>query len=220
MRALAALVLLCTGTAAAAAADGPPPFSLTGLQGWTAETMLNRKPTDYAVVEDGGAKVLEARCNDSASMEGWAGPVDLQQTPLLSWRWKIEHIYPGLDERVKGGSDFPARVYVVVGKRWMPWTLKTLEYAWSNGEHPAASFPSPYSGPMGQAQIIPLRSGGDGVGQWQTEQRDVRADFKQFFGLDVDKIGAVAVMTDCDDAHGKGQAWFGDLRFEARTAGK
>jgi hypothetical protein len=220
MKARAWLLLGLCGPVLAAAADQPPAFSSGGLEGWTAESILNEKATQYSVVEDGGAKVVQAQCEDSASMEGWAGPVDLGQTPLLAWRWKIEHLYPGLDERIKGGSDFPARIYVVTGKRWLPWTLRTIEYAWSNGEVKAASWPSPYSGAMGQAVIVPVRSGADGVGTWQEQQRDVKADFKQFFNLDLDKIGAVALMSDCDDAHGKGRAWYGDLRFLPRPPGK
>lgn len=224
MKAPAWLALCLCGAAAAASADGGPPlFSAGGLDGWTPETILGAKVTGYAAVTDEGTRVLSAQCNDSASMVGWAGPIDLKQTPLLGWRWKIGQIYAGLDERVKGGSDFPVRIYVVAGKRWLPWSLHTLEYAWSNGEYKAASWPSPYSGPMGQAVIVPVRAGAEGVGQWQQEQRDVRADFKQFFGLDIDKIGAVALMSDCDDAHGKGSAWFGDLHFTAApsaSAGK
>jgi hypothetical protein len=219
MRTLAILALClgqCLGTAAAA--DEPPRFSVTGLDGWTGKNMMERKSTQYSLVRDEGSTVLAAQCQDSASMEGWAGEVDLRQTPLLSWRWKIAQLYEGLDERVKGGSDFPARVYVVAGKRWMPWTLHTLEYAWSNGQYQAASWPSPYSGPMGQAVIVPVRSGAEGVGQWRQEQRDVQADFQQFFGLSIDKIGAVAVMSDCDDSHSQGRAWFGDLQFSPRPA--
>jgi hypothetical protein len=209
-------LLWCLCVALPAAADGPPLFSAGGMDGWTPESIVGQKDTHYAVTEDGGVKVLEAQCRDSASMVGWAGPVDLHQTPMLAWRWKVGQIYPGLDERVKGGSDFPARVYVVAGKRWLPWTLRTVEYAWSNGEHKELSWPSPYSGAMGQAVIVPVRSGAEGLGQWQEQQRDVQADFKQFFNLDLDKIGAVAVMSDCDDAHGSGQAWYGDLRFQPR----
>jgi hypothetical protein len=207
------LTIFALCLSAAAAADELPRFSASGLEGWEAESMMDRKVTAYSLVQDGGGTVLAAQCQDSASMEGWGGEVDLKQTPLLSWRWKVAQIYPGLNERVKGGSDFPARIYVVAGKRWMPWTLRTLEYAWSNGEYRAAFWPSPYSGALGQAVIVPVRAGADGVGQWQQEQRDVRADFRQFFGLDVDKIGAVAVMMDCDDSHGSGRAWFGDLNF-------
>ena len=215
MRALPLLGLcLCT----AAAADQPPRFSVSGLDGWKHESIVTVKPTVYSVADDAGTRVVAAQCLDSASFEGWAGPVDLTQTPLLSWRWKIAQIYPGLDERVKGGSDFPARIYVIAGKRWLPWSMHTLEYAWSNGEYKAASWPSPYSGTLGQAVIVPVRAGAEGVGEWRQETRDVQADFKQFFGLDIDKIGAVALMSDCDDAHGKVHAWFGDLHFDARPA--
>jgi hypothetical protein len=216
MKPLAAALLLLTSTAALA--DQPPPFSSGGLSGWTPEKILNQKQTFYAAAQDGDNQVVLAQCADSASMLGWAGSIDLGKTPVLQWRWKVQQIYPGLDERVKGGSDFPARIYVVVGKKWMPWAMKTLEYAWSNGEYQAASWPSPYSGVMGQAVIVPVRSGGQGVGEWQEQRRDVQADFKQFFGLDIDKIGAVALMSDCDDAHGKGQAWYGDLHFLPRQA--
>jgi len=200
----------------AAAAGEPPRFSASGLDGWSAQSIMALKPTAYSLVDDAGTRVLAAQCADSASFEGWAGPVDLRLTPLLGWRWKIGQLFPGLDERVKGGSDFPARIYVVAGKRWMPWTMHTLEYAWSNGEYKATSWPSPYSGVMGAAVIVPVRAGADGVGQWQQESRDVQADFRQFFGLEIDQIGAVAVMSDCDDSHGKGSAWFGDLQFSPR----
>ncbi|MBV8063385.1 MAG: DUF3047 domain-containing protein [Nevskia sp.] len=219
-RFLLLLGLSAIACVAAAGGEQPPPFSGGGLDGWTAENILGERETHYSVVDDGGVKVVQAQCQDSASMEGWAAPVDLAKTPLLSWRWKIEHLYPGLDERHKGGSDFPARVYVVTGKRWLPWTLHTIEYAWSNGEYKGDSWPSPYSGPMGPALIVPVRVGADGVGQWQEQQRDVRADFKQFFNLDIDKIGALAIMTDCDDSHGTGRAWYGDLHFVNREAAK
>ena len=213
MKTCAWLLLGVCGAALAASTDQPPPFSSGGLDGWTPESILTEKATQYSAVEDGGIKVVQAQCQDSASMLGWAGPIDLGKTPLLSWRWKIERLYAGLDERVKGSSDFPARVYVVAGKRWLPWSLRTVEYAWSNGEYKAVSWPSPYSGAMGQAVIVPVRTGAEGVGEWQEQQRNVQADFKQFFNIDLDKIGAVALMSDCDDAHGSGRAWYGDLHF-------
>lgn len=207
-------LLLCLGGAALAADSAQPPlFSVGGMSGWTPERIMHIKETAYDVAEDGGVKVIEAHCDASASMVGWAGPVDLKQTPILSWRWKIEHIYPGLNEKVKEGSDFPARVYIVAGKRWMPWTLHTLEYAWANGVSKEASWVSPYSGIMGTGIIVPVRSGPEGQGEWQEQQRDVRADFRQFFNLDIDNIGAVAIMSDCDDSKGSGHAWFGDIHF-------
>jgi hypothetical protein len=168
------------------------------------------------VVEDGGTKVVAAQCEDAGSGEAWRGDIDLRATPVLHWRWKVDRIYPGLDEKVRGGSDFPARIYAVSGSRWVPWTIKGLIYVWANGEQKAGSWPSPYAGgAVGEAVIVPVRSGGDGVGQWQEESRDVRADFKRIFGEDVDTVNGLAIVTDCDDAHGQANAWFGDLHFDA-----
>ena len=213
----AILALVCT----AALGEQPPPFSTQGLEGWDSqsfrdpETLKLHKLTKYSLVDDGGTQVLAAQCDDAGSAEAWASTVDLTQTPVLHWRWKVDRIFPGLDERVRGGSDFPARVYVAIGKRWLPWTLKSLIYVWANGERKETSWPSPYSGPAGKAIIVPVRSGAEGVGTWQPQARDVRADFKQYFDLDIDSIGGVAVVTDCDDAHGQANSWFGDLQFEA-----
>lgn len=201
----------------AAAAATPPAFSGTGLQGWSVKTFMSRPLTKYTLVPDDGTQVLHAQCDNSASGLIWEGDVDLKKTPILHWRWKISGLYAGIDERTKAGDDFPARIYVVTGSSWLPWTLKTLSYVWSNGsghgKHGEPYWNSPYTS---QARMDAVRVGAAGIGQWQQESRDVRADFKQVFGDQVDKVGAVAVMTDCDDSHNHMQAWYGDLHFAAR----
>ena len=198
-------------SSSAGAAEQPPLFSLTGLKGWDVKTFMSRPRTNYTLMLDGGIQVVHAQCDDSASGLIWEGTVDLTKTPILDWRWKIAGLYPGIDERTKAGDDFPARIYVVAGSSWLPWTLKSLSYVWSNGSgHGQSYWRSPYTS---QARMDAVRVGPDGVGQWQQESRNVRADFKRVFGADVDSIGAVAVMTDCDDSHNHMQAWYGDLHF-------
>lgn len=208
------LLLLGVGLVqVAAAASQPPAFSVSGVQGWSVETFMDRAQTHYQLVKDGSGQVLQANCNNSASGMIWKGKVDLQKTPILHWRWKIARIYPGLDERTKAGDDFPARVYVVTGTRWLPWTIRSLSYVWSSSKVDAPWWNSPYTG---QARMVPVESGSEYVGQWRSETRDVGADFKRVFGDDVKTLGAVAVMSDCDDSHNHGEAWYGDLRFTAR----
>ena len=206
---LLAGLLLC-GTCLAAE---PPLFSLTGLSGWDEHGFLSRADTRYRLVVDDGRKVVAASCKDSAGGLYWRGDVDLTQTPVLHWSWKVDRVYAGLDEATKHGDDFPARVYVAIGSRWLPWTLRTLSYVWSNARPPAEHWPSPYSD---QAQLFAVRAGDQGVGQWQQQSRNVRADFQTAFGTDVKHIGAVAVMSDCDDSDTQARAWFGDLHFAAR----
>lgn len=195
----------------------PPAFSVTGLKGWSAKTFTGSKSTQYHLVRDDGVQVLHAVCHNAASGMYWQGDIDLRKTPILHWRWKIAHIYPHSNEMLKSGDDFPARVYVVHGTRWLPWTLKSLAYVWSNGSGHGSDgnpfWPSAYTD---QEQILAVRSGPAGVGKWQTEARNVRADFKRAFNETINHIDGVAIMTDCDNTHGNDQAWYGDLSFSAK----
>jgi len=130
---------------------------------------------------------------------------------VLRWRWKVAQVYSGLRERDKTDDDFPARVYVVLDGGWAPWRTRSLIYVWASAIAPGADWPSAYTP---QAHVVALRSGAAGAGRWEEERRDVRADFKRYFGLDLAAVDGVAVMTDCDDAGGAAGAWYGDLRFE------
>lgn len=191
---------------------GPAPFSTQGLSGWEVRDFKGRAATAYRLGEDGigGAQVLEARCARSASGYVWKEKIDLTQTPMLRWRWRVDQVYAGLHEREKRGDDFPARVYVVRDGGWMPWRMLSLVYVWGNGETQDGDWPDPYTR---QAHIVVVHAGKTDAGRWQDQQRDVRADFRRYFGVEVDAIDAVALMSDCDDGDGEGSAGYGDLRF-------
>lgn len=201
-------VLAMLSLCAPAAWAEPGAFSAGGLTGWTEQTFRGRAPTGYRAVPDAGVQVLEADCRSSASGWIWKEKVDLRSTPVLRWRWKAANGYPGIREREKAGDDFPARVYVVVDGGWAVWRTRTLAYVWASAAAQGADWPSPYTS---QAHVVALRAG---AGAWQEERRDVRADFKRYFGLELEAVDGVAVMTDCDDAGGAARAWYGDLRFE------
>lgn len=209
MRLLALLVLALAAPAVFAQAGL---FSASGLDGWTEQKFEGRKPTGYRLVRESGVQVLEADCQASAS--GWMRKqkIDLARTPILRWRWKVAQVYDGVREREKKGDDFPARVYVVSegGSRLR---TRSLVYVWASAEPQGSDWPSAYTR---QARMVALRSGAAGTGRWHEERRDVRADFQRYFGIELDSVDGVAVMTDCDDAGGKARAWYGDVRFEPR----
>jgi hypothetical protein len=197
---------------AGSAGAEPRPFSLYGLAGWDKKTFFGRDRTVYAPVSEGRVQVIEAQCDNSASGYVWRDKIDLKATPILTWRWKVENLYPGLDERAKAGDDFPARVYAVHSGA-LGFGTRALMYVWSGaesaGEGQVAHWPGPYTD---STHMVAVRSGAAGVGEWQQQWRDVRADFKEFFGLELEELDGVAIMTDCDDHKGKGRAWYGDLR--------
>jgi hypothetical protein len=175
------------------------------LEGWTEQTFRGKERTAYRM----NAGVIEAECKASAS--GWLRreKVDLEATPHLRWRWKVDGIYAGIDEKKKGGDDFPARVYVVYDGGLAIWRTRSLVYVWSSTSAQGSDWPNPYTS---QAHHVALRAGGPGA--WQEERRDVRADFKRYFGLELASLDGVAIMTDCDDAGGAMRASYADIRFE------
>lgn len=198
----------------------PPAFSSGSLSGWNVKRFDGRRITRYDLVPSSKGTVLAATCNDSASGLIWKQRVDLDKTPIMSWRWKIAHVYAGLDPHAKSGDDYPARVYVVAGDPLFPWTLRSLVYVWGNGPVTAAKhgphgtpfYPDPYTS---QAEIVALRRGPKDAGTWVSERRNVKADLARAFGGHRHIIGAVAVMTDCDDSHSHGRAWYGDISLQA-----
>jgi hypothetical protein len=206
-RVFGAVLLLGCGRALA---DGA--FSVDGLAGWDEQTFVGRGTTRYQLVDDRGTQVLEAHCDRSASGLIRVGPVALAQAPVLHWRWRAETLLPPADERTREGDDFPLRVYVVHHGGLSFWKTRSLVYVWSRDAEPGTHWPSAYTG---NALVIALHSGGGDLGTWQEERRDVRRDFHDYFGLDLDSIDAVALMTDCDDSNASVRAWYGDLRFEA-----
>lgn len=139
---------------------------------------------------------------------------------MISWRWKIGRLYPGLDPHAKSGDDYPARVYVVTGSILAPWTIRSLVYVWANAPVTASVhdangtpfYPDPYTD---QAEIVVLQQPGPGPGIWVSEQRNLEADLTRAFGHSFDSVNAVAIMSDCDDSHNHGEAWYGDITFQA-----
>jgi hypothetical protein len=64
--------------------------------------------------------------------------------------------------------------------------------------------------------MVALRSGAPPApGEWVTERRNIREDFRRYHGREVERIDAVAIMTDCDNRNATAEAWYGTVRFLA-----
>ncbi|MDH3637588.1 MAG: DUF3047 domain-containing protein [Gammaproteobacteria bacterium] len=185
-------------------------FSAGDLSAW--ETQHFSGETQYAIEEVGGKAVVRAFSRDSASALFREIEVDLTETPVLRWRWKIDGTLEDNEERVKSGDDFPARVYVIRRHRLLFWKTEAINYVWSSGEPQGTAWPNAYTS---NSRIVAVRSGNREAGQWRDEQRNVRQDFTQLFGKDVSTVHGVAIMTDTDNTGQSATAWYGDIRFTA-----
>lgn len=131
---------------------------------------------------------------------------DLRKRPVLGWAWRAEQPLRGAQapETGKAGDDFLARVYVI-HEGFFPWQTRAINYVWSRSQPVGRHWPNPFTG---NAVMVAVQSGNDGLGQWQSFRRNVREDFRRFHDMDIDRVDAVAVMTDTDNTGGVAEACY------------
>jgi hypothetical protein len=208
----AALLLAVLASAAHAGEDRivVGAFSAGDLSGWRPQRF--RGDTAYRIVALDGQRVLRADSVQSASGLVRRQRVDLTRTPFLHWRWRVENVLQGVDERTKAGDDYPARIYVIVSGGLLFWKTRALDYVWSSNQPPGSVWPNAFTG---NVMMLAVESGPERVGHWVEERRNVRQDLALYFGERVDAVDAVALMTDTDNSGRSALAYYGDIYFAA-----
>ena len=186
-------------------------FSAGDRQDW--QTKSFKGETRYSIDDKSGQRALFADSQGTASGLYREIRVDLNRTPWLNWSWRVDKVLNGVDERSKAGDDYPARVYVVVSGGAAFWKTRSLVYVWSSNQPVGTTWNNVFTA---NARVMALRSGTKDAGRWVSEKRDIRADFRQLFGEDIEAIDAVALMTDTDNSGQSATAWYGDIYFTAR----
>jgi hypothetical protein len=205
------LMLLCVAVRAEVAGEKLMigSFSTGSLDHW--ESREFKGQTKYLLVDLAGTRVLKAESTNSASGLFKEQRIDLQKTPVMNWRWRIENRLGNINEQDKSGDDYAARVYVVVSGGLIFWRTRAINYVWVSTSPKGKIWPNAFAG--NHAMMVALRSSSDQSGVWYTEKRNILADLKQQFGEDILYIDAVAIMTDTDNAYGKVTAYYGDIYF-------
>jgi hypothetical protein len=206
--ALLAATFACPGLASAQEEIIIGDFS-RGMEHWRQRSFKGE--TDYRIVTKDDKAVLEAHADGTASALYRRLRVDLTKTPYLHWTWRVDETFEDIDERTKAGDDYPARIYVVRRGGMAFWRTWALNYVWSSNQPVDSRWPNAYAGE--NVQMWAVDSGTEKAGEWVTHVRDVRADFKAAFGMDITEIDGVALMTDADDTGSSARAWYGSIRF-------
>lgn len=201
----------------------------------------DKKETDYSVItddvpqSDGGLRaqsVLKAIADGSASGLRYELSLDLKQTPLLRWQWKVADLIADADNTRRDLEDAPVRLILVFAgdRASLPFRERliadqvrlltgnelpyaTLMYIWENRRPEGSVIDNTYTS---RVKMIVAQSGRNGVGQWQTRERDVVADFERAFGEPPGRLIGVSVMTDTDNTGGHALAYYGGFQFAAK----
>jgi len=193
----------------------------------------NESSTRYDLVRRDSAVVLRARSSNGASGLITHQRVDLEQYPILEWRWRVDRLSAGADVTKETRADAAARVYVTfdydglglldrirlallrrVGYSDAP--SRALNYLWARENGQERVVESPYTD---QIMIMPVRSGRGQTGEWVRERRNVLADYRRAFGDSPPAVNGVAIMTDTDNTADSARAFYGDIVFRPSEAG-
>jgi hypothetical protein len=191
-------------------------INVSDFEAWSERSFSDH--TKYTItVDDDATPILEAETRGNASAFYRQGRIDLDATPCLSWRWRIDGTAPrSLDELGKAGDDYAARVYVVRRGGLAFWRAETINYVWSASQAVGRRWPNAYAGD--NAQMWALDSGNSNAGTWIRHSRDIQQDWQRSFGEAIDHIDGIAIMTDGDDSNSRLSAAYADLHFSARTS--
>jgi hypothetical protein len=199
-------------------------------RGWYAAALPRfKKSTRYELVDDGGLTVVRAFANGSSSGLAFNVDVDPRESPILRWRWKVPRAIPGADNTRRETEDAPARIEVIFDgpKSRLPFDERlffaqvkavagldmpyaTLDYAWGAGAPADSVLINTWTT---RVRSILVRSGSDGLGQWQSEERNVYEDYKRAYGEEPGRITQVALFTDADATGVQVEAFYGDVTF-------
>ncbi len=175
--------------------------------------------TQYQLVTQGDRSVLKAEAQGQASALYRKIDIDLTQTPILKWHWRVDKVLSVDNPRQKNQDDYPARVYVVVRDGFFPWQVLSLNYVWANHALAQDSVHTSWTNPYTErAMMIPLRDRQDGVNVWHSERVNIVEDFKRYFGKSVERIEGIAIMTDADNTGGHVIAFYDGLTFTAHNS--
>ena len=178
--------------------------------GWQGQNWGSPK-YDFTVVNETPAKVLRLRSEDDSSTISKEVKVDVRQSPILQWRWKVAALPKGGDARRKETDDEAAQLYVTFPRFPSAVRSRIIGYIWDSTAPAGATFPSQK---VGTVTFVVVRSGDADVGKWLTETRNVHEDYKRIYGEEPgESVGAVAISANSQNTHSRAESFFGEILF-------
>jgi len=191
------------------------------------------RPNEFTRREWDGASALEVRSAGSMSMLVRPLQIDLQRTPVLCWRWRVDAPLQSADLTQRRGDDYAARLYVSLAlpdadkgfalraqlslarSIWGPSVPDAaLNYVWDNRHPVGTERPNAYTD---RTTMIVLRSGAADAGGWVQERRNVGRDVARLHGESARPV-QLALTADTDNTGETARAGFADLHWVPEQA--
>jgi Protein of unknown function (DUF3047) len=188
------------------------PVGTRGIPGdWKGQTW-GQPAYDLEIVADNDHPVLRLRSKGetSAISRDLRGSVDLDETPVLEWSWKVITLPSGGNACQKSTDDEAAQVYVAWLRAPESVRSRIIGYVWDST---AAVGTTCKSQKTPTVTYVVVRSGADELGKWITERRNVVEDFRRIYGEAPDKPNALTLLIDSDDTRSSAESFIGPIAF-------
>lgn len=197
---------------------------------WQLIRLENHVPaTTYRVTLWDGVDAVEARAEHSMALLGRSVDIDLNSTPILCWRWRIDGVVRTADMTRRRGDDYAARIYLAFDLPPASLTLAdkasltvarafygsrvpdgAINYVWDNRHMVGTRMKNAYTD---RVQMIVQRSGDDEAGMWVNERVNVYQDVKRSFTTGDAQLQLIAIASDTDNTGENVRAGFADMHF-------
>ena len=189
------------------------PVGAKGIpEGWKGQNWGSPK-YDLTIENDGGKKALHMKSVNEGSTiaRDVNGKVNLKDTPILEWSWKVTVLPKGGDSCHKATDDQAAQVFVVWPRFPEAVRSRIVGYVWDSTLPVGTMCKSEKTGTV---TYFVLRSGTAELGKWVTERRNVAEDFKKAYQDDADSPGVVSIAIDSNDTNSTAESFIGPIFFK------
>lgn len=170
----------------------------------------------YKVVEEDGNRFLHYDHTDAHHLNFPLGKrmnLHLSETPILSWRWRVNKLPEDALETEDKRNDTAASIYVVfdMGKvAFFKRVPKSIRYTWSS------TLPKGYESSLffGNQKIVVVESGEEKLGSWNEFRRNIVEDYRRLFGEEPPaRPLAILLLSDGNSTGTVAEAAYDDLLF-------
>jgi hypothetical protein len=184
-------------------------------------------------VTENGVKAVKLHSKAALTFLEKTVHIDIRDYPIVTWKWKVENILRGIDERTVEGDDHPIRIFFVFepdpSKQSLWFRTKRFfyldtihghamggrftEYLWSSHLQPGDTIDDPGK-PWQKLMVI---EGGTGnLGKWLAYRRNLYEDFKRLYGEEPRRLIFVGILNDTDHTGQDAVSHIADLIFHRK----
>ncbi len=141
--------------------------------------------------------------------------LNLNESPVLSWKWRIWDIPAGADERNDKVNDTAASVYVVFKVKRMALVKEvpqSIRYTWSSSL-PVGTEISTFFGHQ-KIVVVGMGQPSNLDGEWMVFSRNLKEDYERLFGEKMPTTPlAILLLSDGDSTNDSAKADYDDIEF-------